>query len=159
LSPKDHYKPKQHEPAERPKWLVPAAGVLAVLILAGGVWAFISNRSGKGRQELPVAATLTATDLATEFSKDAPGANKKYGNNLLVVTGKIGAIPRGKLPLLTFETPAQAKWTLECLFNVPDDLKDLSAGQEVTVLGECEAMPQRGKLKIQLTSCKVVERR
>jgi hypothetical protein len=117
---------------------------------------FLGNRSAAGPQALPIAGRLTATELWGEYAKNPVEANKKYGGNIIEITGRISRVLTDKrTPRVELETPTKAKWTIECWFRHPDDLKELQIGKEVTIRGDCEVRA-KPNINVHLTSCVVV---
>jgi hypothetical protein len=142
---------------EWPRWPLYVGVAAIVVVFIGGAWAFLANRSAQGRQEIPIAASLSAKDLWSEYDKDPAGANRKYGNSFVRVKGKISRIPTAsRVPTLVLETPNATKWTIEFVFGKRDDLQGLSRGQEVVIQGECESRAARPDANLQINSCKIV---
>jgi hypothetical protein len=136
------------------RWVAMGGAVMCVIALIGGIVVFFINRPAEARTEVPVAASISATELWTEYDRDGAAANRKYGNKFLVIKGKVARLPpNSRTPSLTLETPSTGRWTIECNFLKKEELAGLAAGQEITVRGECEP---RSKGNLVLMTCALV---
>jgi len=141
----------------RPLWQW-AAVVAATALLVGGAFLFVPSRKTEAKGP-PTAATLTAAEAWEEYFQNPPATNCKYGNQLLVLSGTVAEVVvdrRG--PRLLLETPKKARWSIECVFVTPDDVKGMNKGQVVTVRGEVEPRA-RSDVNVQLFCCKILKLR
>src|SRR5262249_18318397 len=155
-SPSRPLRPKRSTSAgDLAKYFMWGVALLFVVAVITGIVLFIKSRIGPGRDDVPVVASVTADEIWTEYDKDYKAANQKYGNNFMVIKGKIRAIPKEKVPAINLETPGS--WTIQCIFPVMGDIAGLQPGQEVTIRGECE--PRSPKAPLRLYTCKIVPER
>src|SRR5262249_12142096 len=139
-----------------PRWALPAAAVLLLVLGAGAV--IFGNRTPPGPQELPITGKLSADELWQEYKQNPGAANRKFGNNLVVVSGKVSTTVVGKgPPRLVLTTPTGTRWGVECWFVSPDDLSGINAGQQVTVQGEVESRSKPTE-NVRVTMCKILEK-
>src|SRR5262249_12224030 len=82
-------------------------------VIAGATWvitavaavAYFSQSGPAGPQTLPIAGKVTATQLWEEYHKNPKEANKKYGGNIIEISGTISKVMTDKkIPRIEFET-------------------------------------------------------
>ncbi|HEY1377412.1 MAG TPA: hypothetical protein VGF55_11495 [Gemmataceae bacterium] len=91
-------------------------------------------------------AKLTADELADEYKKNQIGADQKYKDKLIQVTGKVSDI--GKLPLAGYYIDLASSgegdlFGIKCILDKDDKAAEekagkLKAGDTITIAGRCE---------------------
>ena len=115
--------PRQRNPYIR-KVLGIAAAIVIVVGLGGGGYYWFSHREIK----------LTSEEVGGEYAKNPKGANDRYANRWVQVSGKVVIQTEGKTTRVGFDGPQGANWHIEFTLP-PPQLKDLKSGQEITVRG------------------------
>ena len=115
------------------------AVVLLGLIAAGvGYWQF--NKPHRDASTEVVAHTLGANELFSAFESDEQAAMKKYGNQLVEISGTIREVVAGTeaKPMLVLESEHPI-FGIKCMFQEPIET-ELATGQQVTVKGFCSGI-------------------
>jgi len=97
-------------------------------------------------QKIEPVAKLTAEQLLDEYKKNQIGADQKYKDKLIQITGKVAGI--GKLPLAGYYidvgSPGEGElFAVKCILDKDDKAAEQKAGQlkegdTVTIAGRCE---------------------
>jgi hypothetical protein len=132
--------------------------LLAAVVTTGGC-----NRprasSPAGDPPKPVA-TLTVEELLAEYQKNEVGADQKYKNKLIQVTGTVAGVK--KAPLLGYYvglgSPQEGEtYDVMCFLDktAEEDAGKLQQGDKVTMMGMCEGKALGVQLNIR--RCVVVK--
>jgi hypothetical protein len=97
-------------------------------------------------EKLVPVATLSADDLVDEYKKNQIGADQKYKEKLIQVTGKVTEI--GKLPLAGYYIDLGSSnegdlFGIKCILDKSDQAAEekagkLKPGDTITIAGRCE---------------------
>jgi tRNA_anti-like len=118
-------------------------------------------RASSPPAELPKpAATLTADELLAEYQKNEVGADQKYKDKLIQVTGTVAGIK--KAPLLGYfvgfgsERDADS-YDIMCFLHpsAESDAGKLKIGDKATVIGLCQG--KAGGLQLNLRQCVIAK--
>jgi hypothetical protein len=126
----------------RPLLRIAALAVLAA-VLAGCTR---PRSTTQKEEEIKPVATLTADQLLDDYKKNQIGADQKYKDKLIQITGKVSGI--GKLPLAGYYIDigmAQEGelFGIKCILDKEDKAAEERAGQlkegdTITIAGRCE---------------------
>lgn len=117
------------------KWFPALIGffsVLAVLVVAY-VWIFRVNATVKDISQKEADYLITAQELIAEFSTDTAGANKKYTNKIIELSGKVSRIEKTEnITSLVFDINASYIVSAE-LTKEHASKQHIEEGQEVVL--------------------------
>jgi hypothetical protein len=121
---------------------------IVILLTAGaGLAGCTKARSTTQKEEeIKPVATLTADQLVEEYKQNQIGADGKYKDKLVQVTGKVAGI--GKLPLAGYyidlgSTQEGDLFGIKCILDKNDAAAEAKAGtlkegDTITIAGRCE---------------------
>jgi hypothetical protein len=118
---------------------------LALVALLATVGCNRPTKSTGPEEPIKPAATLTAEQLLDEYKKNQIGADQRYKDKLIQVTGKVSGI--GKLPLagytIDIASPAEGELGIKCILDkdnkeAEEKAGKLKEGDTITIAGRCE---------------------
>jgi hypothetical protein len=127
------------------------AAAVAVALLWGG-YAWWTSEPALEPPKPP--APLEAAGLCTEFAQDSAGANQKYGNQNVRITGKVRSTDVGNKTMM-FEGESGGSWSVLCHFLERDEVKEMEPGMEVVVQGRC-AGQGRPEANVEFWNCMII---
>jgi len=117
-------------------------------------------QASKPEEPIKPAHTLTADELLAEYQKNEVGADQKYKNKPIQVTGTVAGVK--KAPLLGYfvglGSPQEGEgYDLMCFLDpsAEEDAGKLKVGDKVTLMGRCDGKP--GGLQLKMSGCWVVK--
>lgn len=128
------------------KWWFWVLIAIAFILIAGNAKSD-SNPSGTPEpteKVLPKAIKVSASELCEAYTQNEVDAEKKYGDQLVEITGtvdNIGTDIRNDV-YITLSTGKYMQ-SIQCYFNEDaeiDKVATLSIGQEVTIIGTCKGL-------------------
>ena len=119
---------------------------LALVALLACVGCNRPTKSTAPEEPIKPVATLTAEQLLDEYKKNQIGADQKYKDKLIQITGKVSGI--GKLPLagyyIDIGSPPEGELAgIKCILDkdskeAEEKAGKLKEGDTVTIAGRCE---------------------
>lgn len=130
-------------------------GVFILLVFLGAVSRSRKNRSSKAAAS-PPAVSVTASQMVADYEANEVGADSKYKNKVVSVSGTIEGIGKDVMdtPYVSLET-GNAVRKVQCMFAESDQpaLSALSKGVEITIIGKCNGL----MMNVLLEDCRIVK--
>lgn len=113
--------------------------VVFFLALAGILIAlYLFNMQHKDLQKVKPAFIISAVDLQKAFEENETSAASTYVNKVLEVTGTIASVKKGENNVLSIVLKTGSDLsTVICTFPPETDPAKFTAGNQITVRGEC----------------------
>ena len=127
------------------KWWFWVIIALAILIIgSSGSNTGSSNPTNPPAPAAPQAIKVSAEDLREAYEQNEVAAEKKYGDQLVEVTGIVNNVGTDILNnvYVTLSTGEYLK-SIQCYFEADDEIDKVATlveGQEVTILGTCNGL-------------------
>ena len=129
--------------------------VILGLVLALSLGFYLFNQKPMDTRSVKATFELSADQLIKEFSDDEAAANKKYVDQVIIVSGNVGDIKFNETEASVSLQSPDPMSGVTCSFysNEIKTVKNLIAGASVKIKGKCT-----GKLSdVVLNTCSLVE--
>jgi hypothetical protein len=131
--------------------------VVFFMVLAGilgGLYLFNKKHTDTSRAKPNYIVNATA--LQKEFEDNEKDASAKYINKIIEVSGTIAAVNQTENSMLNIALKTGSDMsTVTCTLSATDDPAKYTAGNEITIRGECSGF----LMDVQLNNCSVVANR
>ncbi|GIW80850.1 MAG: hypothetical protein KatS3mg105_2657 [Gemmatales bacterium] len=135
------------------------AGGISIVLCIGVLSLVLSVKKSHRRLDprmVPLEQHVTAQDLYAAFRNDAKEANARYGNKLLIVTGRIDYIDlSGDYPVYLISGDQFELRKVKCLFK-PEDRErvlEFKRGELIHFSGICKGMD----VNVNLVDCQLID--
>jgi len=115
------------------------------LLIVFGTYLYIFHKPHRDFSSEPVAYSLSARDLLSDFQSDEIKSNKKYVNKVIQIDGVITSIPEENSPVIN-----------ESVFCSFENSFEMKEGENIIIKGRCTGYDDMFD-QVTLTKCMIIE--
>jgi hypothetical protein len=141
--------------------------IILILFVVGlisglGVYVYVFHKPHRNIEKENPAYSVSAADLLTQFSQNEDSSNNKYGNKVLLVSGKIVDITKKEDIIVTFVLENSSSG-ISCNFDSAysaeksEILKKIKMDESILVKGKCDGYD--AITGVVLTDCVLIEKK
>lgn len=119
-------------------------GLLAIGILGGIYGYFEYNKKHRDIGAEEASITIGAVDLFTQYSVDEVGANAKYLDKVIVVSGTVMEVAAEEGSEMLVLQASDDLFGVNVYFDQPQVIEGVKVGDEVKVKGHCTGGDEMG---------------